>query len=548
MGRKAALVALAAVCALAWAQDGGQPQAAPRTALAELRSLRTMQALHIGREQAGPILEALADVSKRQDDFGVWASGQSDAAINTVAAAAGALSRRQLPPAPLVAQARAILSARLHQVQAIQQAADAAAQKIVVTANLSAQIVEPRDAAGQTADMEVRYNGARSPAEYVVDEAEALRMIEDNDYRLMRRVEAQRIAERILGGPGQAADRFSGQVINALDSLRALPDQDFGSGRARLIQQVAQNLNVAGPPATAPAVTWREFAGWVAAPETAKVLATMAGTDAPKITPVPANVADALSDLRMVMLFLDLQLGPEQARSLGQLLAAVGVDKTAVKAEADQAERQAGDVLPRIVNALAQGQTVGGDVADAVQKALAQGDAAKAMMRAAMTIHVTGFKRILTPAQRDMIDWAPSEAADKLPAEERSHVLEQQAGVIGEGLDELNTIKFAQALRYKTLMVSFSRDVVARYIDPRRPDFEDAVRFARQLAIDARFVKIADWYAGDDLIFAIRLMRGLGALEEGPGATQGRALYLWDEIYDILLGTAATPLATALGG
>ena len=547
MGRKAALVALAAVCAIAVAQDTGQPQAAPRTALAELRSLRTMQALHIGREQAGAILSALADVSKRQDDFGVWATAQSEAALNTAAAAGAALSRRQLPPAPLVGQARDILGARLRHVQGIYQAADAAAQQIVKLATIPALIVEPRDAAGRTSDMEVRYKGARSAAEYVVDEAEALRMLEDNDYRLMRRVEAQRIAERIMG-QGQAADQFSVPVINALDSLRRLPDQDFESGRAVLIQQVARNLNVVGPGATAPALTWREFTDWVVAPETAKMLAVTAGVTAPKITPAPPAVVDALADLRMMMLFLDLQLGPEQAVALGQLLAAVGVDKTAVGAQADQAEIDAGNVLPRIVNAMAQGQTVGADVADGVQKALAGGDASKAMMRAAMTIHVTGFKRILTPAQRNMVDWAPSEAADKLPAEERSRVLEQQAGVIGEGLDELNTVKFAEGLRYKTLVVSFSRDVVARYIDPRRPDFNDAVSFARQLALEARHVKIADWNGGDDLLFAIRLMRGLGALEDEAGGTQGRALYVWDEIYDILMGTADTPLATALGG
>jgi hypothetical protein len=305
---------------------------------------------------------------------------------------------------------------------------------------------------------------------------------------------------------------------------------------------------VAGPGATAPTVTWREFTEWVATPETAYLLAAMAGQPAPKITVAPAPVIDALLDLRMVMLFLDLQLGPEQGQSLGQLLAALAVDKTTVGAGADQAEQEAGDVLPRIVNSMAQGQTVGADVADAVQKALAESDTARSMMRAAMTIHVTGFKRLLTPAQRNMVDWTPADAAEALPAEERSRVLEQQAGVIGEGLDELNTIKFAVGLRYKTLVVSFSQDVVARYIDPRRPDFRDAVTFARQLAHDARFVKIADWYAGADLDYAIRLMRGLGALEDPFGGQNGQALYTWKEINDILLGTAATPLATAFGG
>ena len=165
-----------------------------------------------------------------------------------------------------------------------------------------------------------------------------------------------------------------------------------------------------------------------------------------------------------------------------------------------------------------------------------------------MSVHVTSFKRILTPAQRNMIDWTPVGASEALPAEERSRILEQQAGIIGEGMDELNTIKFADGLRYKTLVVSFSHDVVARYIDPRRPDFRDAVSFARGVALDARHVKLADWNAGADLDFAIRLMSGLGALEDPFGGQNGQALYTWDEISDILLGTAATPLAAAFGG
>jgi hypothetical protein len=509
-----------------------------------------MQTLHLGREQAPAILEALAEVSKRQDELGTWAASQQAAATGTAQQVADFLGRRRVPPPQLGAQGRALYEAWAQHRDAVRQAADAAAMQIVQIAKLTADVVEPKEAADETARLERLFDGAHSPAEFIVDDAEALRMLEDEDYRLMRRVESQRIAERITGNRSAATARLADRIMGALDALRDLPDQDFDSGRALLIQQVSQNLNLPGPQTPTPPVTWRQLVEWAATPETASLMAALSGQAAPKITPVPQAVTDAMAELRMLGFILGVQPGPQQMGALGQLLAAAGTDKQAVQARADQAAQEAAEALPKTIDAVSKGQAVPADVADKVQQALADGDGADGMMKAAMSTHINGLRRILTGPQREMIDWRPTGGAEKIPPEERARVLEAEAGVIGEALDALNTIKFAAGWKYKNLKVQFTEPLVARYIDPRSPDYEDAVRFALDLVRDARYVKQADWYAGADVEFATRLMRRLGGLQEEPDATREGppAMYDWQDVYEILSGTAGTPLAAALAG
>lgn len=547
MGRKATLVALMVMCATVMAQVSRQPQAAPRAALAELRSLRTMQTLQVSQQQAADILEALANVSKRQQDYSTWAAGQTDAASNTVQAAVTALSHRLLPTRATVGQAKTILNGQDQQIQSIQQAAEAAAEQVYKIGDVSTK-VQSENASNASAQGAARYDGASSPAEYIVDKAQALRMLNNGTYRLVRLVESQRIAERIVGRRGRVATQLAAGIRNALDSLRALPDQDFDTGRAALIQQVATNLNVAGPPAGGPPMSWPDFVDWLTRPATAKLMADLSGQPAPTVSPVAKGVEGSLYDLRTIMLLLNLQLGREQVASLGQLLASVGVDKKAADVRLDQADQNATKVLPKILATVKGGQAAQGKVADSVQTALANSDAAQNALRTSMAAHVTSFRRILAPAQRALVDWTATGAGAKPSAQGQVVLLRREAGVIREGLDVLNKVKFARGTQHNTAMATLGRPLVARYVDPRGPDFSTAYDSAIRLISEARFVNIDQWRAGADVEYATQLMAGLGALNEASSGPAPNAIYGWGDIYEILLGTANTPLATAFGG
>ena len=528
---RATTVALAVVAATNFVWPQNSEVAA--NVINELRAARTAYTLQITKQQAEDILSTTAKLRKSQADFAKWAAQQWATAGKTVKAAIRAWSAGEQVTQE---QFNAVVSLAREVDQKIEsqhEAAVAAAHEVLKALGQNAGAVETEQQAEQRRVVERQLSGARSPAEAVVSAAEALRLLMPDDYALVRVAEAQRLAGAIAGG--NPPPQLVATVLGVLDSLVDMPPQRFAGDRPQLLAYVARQLNLPPSAAAFPEITWDQFLAWLSAPETATVLATIAGQTPPGRTQIPKEFSLALAQARVMVFAADLRLSPAQTAVLVQWLR--GVAEAVEEAEKDRESlaEKALELLPDVREALKSGKPLEGKLADKLQQVLAAAEEIDAKLKLAMVGYIRRLRRILTPPQRQLIDWVPpGDVLRLLPPGARVDQLRRRAALIAQAIDFLNRIKYQIAKRYMNLKVSLSQRFVADFIPPDSPDYDQAVSFVIDLVGEARMVPREEWEGGADVEYATRLMRGLGVIRDLlPPPPTGQELYTWSTLYEM---------------
>ncbi|MCX7598378.1 MAG: hypothetical protein N2512_05865, partial [Armatimonadetes bacterium] len=405
-------------------------------------------------------------------------------------------------------------------------------------------LVEDAQAAERRRDMERRLDGCRSAPEFILQTAEALRLLMADDYAIVRIAEAERVARRLGAQEPVAADPLTATVLAVLDELMNLPVEAFTTQRAELLTHVGQALGETGP-AVPPALTWDAFLEWLKTPETLLAVAAVAGQ--PRDT-APARLPDeflsAMRQLELMWLFQDLDLTAEQAAAMGELLAQIEVDVKNAQAKQAEVAADAPGILSQVKAALSQGQPIPAKVADAARKLLASAEEVDANLTRAMAENLVAFRRLLSEPQRSLVYWQPDGPALRaMPREYRAEAMHHDAVLIADAVDFLNAIKFQRSKRYRNVKVQFTDDFVAQYVDPDSPEFDAIVDAVLEVVTQARYVAPEDWENGADVEYGARVIRAMGLLEELEVPAPGNEPYDWRDLYELLTDPAAVAMA-----
>jgi hypothetical protein len=518
--------------------------------VAELECLRVALALQIGREQAPAVLKALQNVSEQQAAYARWAEEQWKASGEAVQAAVEAWVGGRQPTAEQAQAAHALQAAAEEKRRGLQAAAAAAAGAVRRALGDQAGLAEDEETARQRALGERRFHGARHAAEAVLMAAESLHLLMPDDYALVRVSEAEAIAQAMVGGAGRPSPQAVQAVLAVLDDLQEVPAQSFTRQRAQLLASIAQRLGLPAEEAHLPPVSWEELLRWVQAPQTAAVVGLLAGQTAAAAPQPPPALQAALEQLDLLAMMAELQLTAEQREALGGLLTRVARDAAAAERARARLGERAGDLLAKARASLAAGQALPAETADALQAVLAEADEIRAQLEAAMIEHLDNFRRLLGPAQRELVDWTPpGRVLREVPPEERARDLRRRASLLTEAIDFLDSIKYQPAHHYANVKVQYTQKFVSQFVDPESPQFEAAMTMALDTVTEARFVDREDWEKGTKVEFATHLLQGLGALEPPGLPPPGqRVLYTWQQLYDLFTSPGVVKLAEGRRG
>lgn len=539
-----AVLVSAAAAVSAFAQGGDQARAAALSALAELKALRVAQILQLDRDKATAILPTLEQIEAQRAALAEWIGTQWQTNRTVVETTLKAWRPGQ-PPDAAVTQACAKLHEEyLKNLNAYEQAVEKTAESVLSAAGVPEGIVEDAQTADRRREMERRLDGCRSASEFIVQTAEALRLLMPDDYEIVRFSEAERIASRLGAREPVAADPLTRTVLALLDELMTLPVEAFTTQRAELLAHVGQVLGETGA-AVPPVLTRDEFVGWLKLPETLLAVAELAGQPRDTgPTRLPEEFLSAMRQLELMWLFEDLSLTGEQALAISDLLVQIGVDVRNAQAKRAEVAADAPEILSQVKAAIREGRPIPAQVADAVRKLLANAEEVEANLTRAMAENLTAFRRMLSEPQRSLVYWQPDGPALRaIPRNQRAEALRHDAALIADAVDFLNAIKFQRSKRYRNVKVQFTDDFVAQYVDPRSPEFDAVVDAVLEVVTQARYVAPEDWENGADVEYGAQVIRAMGLLENLEVPARGNEPYDWRYLYDLLTDPAAAAMA-----
>lgn len=548
MRSKVIVVSLLAVLTVqAWSQRATTADTG-RAALEELRCFRLIQVLQITREHAPAIIEILADVSKLQTSYATWASEQWKTSGQQVLAVTQAWATGQ-SAGDQEAAVFILFQQYLQQRAALRETAEKAADTVLATLKVGPEVAEDRHTAEDRQIAERRFWGARNAAELVLSSAESLRLLMPDDYDLVRLSEAQKVAQALSGGPQAPPPQLIDVILRTFDDLVQVAPAILVNGRQQILADIARRLQIDLSAVIVPAVTWDELVSCVESSYFLAALQALAGTEVSAVTLAPREFEAAMNQVALVVFFHDLQLGPQQADAVWEI---VGQTQRAVDARDRlllQHSAAATTLVAKVREAVRSGQPLDAASADAIQALLDTIQEADGKLKVTLTLQISQVRRILDPGQRQLVDWVPpGEVMRLMPPERRAEELREQAAMIDGALAFMNRIKFSTATDYKARKVQLSQNFVRQYFRENTPAFDRALDFTLQVVTDARFVSREDWENGADLEYATNLLRGLGLLET-PGVPEptGQELYNWQDLYELLTGAAEARLRAAGG-
>jgi len=289
-----------------------------------------------------------------------------------------------------------------------------------------------------------------------------------------------------------------------------------------------------------PAVDWDQLMACLKSPQLLQVLHALAGTTPPAVALLPQELESALGQIGLIAFTSDLQLGPEQAAALGQIIAEMQRGIAAYKQDVAGLGEKALPLVAKVRQALTSGQPLDVQTADGLQALLEEDGKISAGLKVAMVRYLSQVRRILGPAQRDLVDWTPPGDVQRLvPPIRLAEGLREQAGIIGGALDFINSIKYTTGSEYPKKKVQFSLDYVSQFYRRDTPPFQRAMDFTLELITDARGIELPAWESGLGVEYATRLAEGIGLLRDAlPFRPTGNELYTWQDLCDLLVTAA----------
>ncbi|MCX7599284.1 MAG: hypothetical protein N2512_10550, partial [Armatimonadetes bacterium] len=183
-GLSIAALLLVATVMPAVAQSSDESKVAV-SALAELRSLRVAQAPQLDPSKATTILPYLDEINRQREALAVWAAAQWQANRTLVEATLQGWRPGQLPNVAGARVCEKLHDEYLKNLRAFEQAVEKTAESILTAASIAHGLVEDAQAAERRRDMERRLDGCRSAPEFILQTAEALRLLMADDYAIV---------------------------------------------------------------------------------------------------------------------------------------------------------------------------------------------------------------------------------------------------------------------------------------------------------------------------------------------------------------------------
>lgn len=399
-------------------------------------------------------------------------------------------------------------------------------------------VIESREQHEQRQRLIAELEGADSVADYIVRCLASLRELTPDEYALVRVIEAQRLAGKIVDPRTPAFRPLVDRVLQLTDTVYAWPPEQYNAQVAGVAEQVALFLNL--PPATIPPVSYEDLVTALSSPYTvgllqqisagAQLTAPVAGGSATKLAEHPVQAL--MEKLDIVALVNDLQMFPEQLARLGAL-AEQGLMATR------KAEKTVQDKYQELNPTLQQGYQLliaSSEVPPEVSSALEILRETEQKARQDQRVELAGILRqvqiALTPGQNARIDWQPPGDAVPADAEQRVNQLRMLAAEMTRAIQFLGRLRYRDPMVYLQTRMGEVEAYLGAYVNPQSPLFPQRRAFVIGLLDKMKMVGEPDWRGAAPQL-ATELVVGVGAVPPLGGRQPTRRPLRWEDLYRV---------------
>jgi len=525
------------------AEAGGQPLAqATEAPTAEgvwrdARLLHVPSRLSLTLEQAQQILPILEQLQSQlqaaqTDREQVW---QQDS--GTLTAVLDKWIAGQEAEATQMARADQVSTWATRQSRAMRGAVMTAAESIYGLLTEDQQfLIETVEQAEVRQQMQARFDGAPTFADYLANQMQAHRELMPDEYGLLRSLEAARAAQKALDPRDPDYSDFESAILDLFDRVSAMPDLQFETELPDLAENAAEFLGIGGP-GVAEQIQRDRFIDWLTDSRTPKYL-KLYGTTAKALAPDQprgkGQLLLALDKARLITTVGDLGLDVEQCEQLRMLARSARVDlASSGKVKADLLTN-ALPSLTQIIPYMLTGQPLTGQWERFLQGLAAELQKQDALLDGALVPRVSEVRQVMFPEQARFVDWrVPPVVRGALDAQARGERMREQAELVLDAMDLLEgmrTIDFMTLLQVRVVRTS---EFLEQYMDPRGPEFTQARDEIMALVQEAYGIKQQEWDSVGPSI-AAGVLASAGQLSDEQWQPSDRPLD-WYAIRDMLL-------------
>ncbi len=508
----------------------------PQQLHAQVAVLQVAGALQLTTQQISEYIPLLQQVNQNREQVlsqadVVW--NQYGPAIQQVAAAGMA---GQPASAEVGQNAQSGLADFTQQRDAFRRLLESAAVQLVGSlTQAQRQLIEDARAPERQVQIALELEGAQSVPEYIVRILEVQRELMPDEYQLVRGVQAEQIAAKILTPHAPEFPSVVGRILELTDTVFGWSQAQYIQEYPTLVGQVAVRLQLPLAPPGRP-ISYQELLDFLSSPYTVPLFQRIAVL--PTVDPLPAEarairehpLADAVEGLGLIGLLNNLRVGVMQLAALVPVTQQIEVlakplrDPLSGRGEAFTTTlAQARDML------LATGQP--SPEWQQLEAGFGQ-ERREARLRVAGQLELVAG--IMSPAQNDLIDWlAPADilAADiERVAYEQHRLLAEMRNVV-DVLERLRFRRFRQIELYRRTRIGELNRLLERYgISQDSPLYPEYRSFGIDIFSRVRMMQGEDWEAAK-ILLASEFLRGVGVIEQPGVRPGGPKPVTWEDMY-----------------
>ena len=493
-------------------------------------ALLVIHGLSVSKDQMTQLLTILRGLQQGRQTFQATAAdlwAKNGPAIQT---ALGSVAAGQ-PVQAALAAVQGPLTSFSQAAAALQQANRNGAQALDTLLGPSAQgLYEtlPRYLLRQQSEQSL--GGLANIQEYLANQADVIRALNQNEYQLVRYWEAERLAALLRPPTAAGFPALHARVLDMLDRLYLQNNGSYSQQRATLPDQIAQYLGI--PAAVRPAYfSFNEIALLLTSDQSVQIVQQLLGQTPQPVPATDAGVVqrsqqmrDAAAQARWLLLAAAMRLSVGQARAMQPLLltAAGAMDPQQTAPDSLLAARQ--DSLHQLRDVLLAGTANAAVPADLQQVWLGLQDELQADRQKAVATATTALSKtreVLTVAQSALLDWPGALTGGAATPEDQLTELRGVAAQMLRGYSFLNVIRHVRSSIYPSMRLAETSTLLGEYFPPNSPALPQMQNFVLNLCSETRYATIDQW-PGMIAPLMTRLMEGIGAVP-GPSTVVAAA-------------------------
>ena len=443
------------------------------------------------------------------------------------------------PPADSLSPAYDAVTTLANGEAELQQRIAAAAEQILAMLPPAQRFwVESLQQQQQRQQIAAELDGAESLAEYIVLHLDAQRQLMPDEYGLVRLINAQRLAARIIP-PGRPDYQQAVQaVLNLTDTVYDWSAQQYNAQHPGLADQVTQFLNLL-PASAARPVSYEDLLLFVSSPHTPGLLRQITPTVSPStetsqespppLAGHPFQLAQEKSDILFMLNYLGLTSNQVSG------LIPLAQQAAAAVTTADQTVHNKLSELQSTLTQARQLLITTGALPPELTQLLTQlrltHQEAEHQKRAQIADVLDQVENVLLRGQNRLIDWRlPPDLAATDPQQQAAQQ-RRLAGQMTRALRFLEQLRYRDPFIYLQMRMTEVEQFLRNYINPNSPQFAERRSFVINLLDRMKMVEEPDWaQAGPQL--AAELLEGVGAFRPTRRSTRTARPLSWEDLYE----------------